>query len=202
MKKAILFGASGLVGSHLLTILANDLKYDKVICPVRKSFLKQNSKVVEVVIDFDQLENYQELFTSEKIDEVYCCLGTTMKKAKTKSNFTKVDFEYPLKIAKLAKKSGIENFFLVSSVGANKKSFNFYLRTKGQLESELEKLEFKKFKSVRPSFLLGERKEDRKVEEYVRGALAEAAFLFVGPLKKYQPVEASVVAKQLFEMNN
>jgi uncharacterized protein YbjT (DUF2867 family) len=143
------------------------------------------------LIDFDRLENYADLV---KASDIYCCLGTTMKKAGSKEAFFKVDFTYPHQIAQMALKNGAERFLIVSSVGADPKSSNYYLRVKGEIEQAISRLTFTAIHIFRPSLLLGERGEVRLGEKIGMFSSKALSFLFIGQLKKYRPIEARVVA--------
>ena len=193
-KSALLIGASGLVGSKLLQYLLDSKEYNKVTIFLRKSIGFTHDKLEERVINFEQLEEYQELF---RVDDVFCTLGTTMKKAKSKENFTKVDFVYPLEMAKLAEKYQA-NFYIVTSIGADPKSPFFYSRVKGQLEKELIKLNLPALHIFQPSLLLGDRKEFRLGEEI--GAVFSKIFsiFFIGPFKKYNAISAEKVAYAMY----
>lgn len=189
-----MIGASGLVGSKLLQYLLDSKEYNKVTIFLRKSIGFTHDKLEERVINFEQLEEYQELF---RVDDVFCTLGTTMKKAKSKENFTKVDFVYPLEMAKLAEKYQA-NFYIVTSIGADPKSPFFYSRVKGQLEKELIKLNLPALHIFQPSLLLGDRKEFRLGEEI--GAVFSKIFsiFFIGPFKKYNAISAEKVAYAMY----
>ncbi len=193
-KSALLIGASGLVGSGLLDYLLNSNEYYKVSIFVRKSIALNHAKLEERVINFEQLEDYQDAFD---VDDIFCTLGTTMKKARSKENFKQVDFEYPLEIAKLAEKNQT-NFYIVTAIGADPKSPFFYSRVKGQLEEELKKLNLPSLHIFQPSLLLGERKEFRLGEEIGAMFSKVLSFLFIGRLKRYRPIPAKKVAYAMY----
>lgn len=138
-RTALLLGATGLVGEHCLQILLDDTAYERVRVLTRRPISIQNSKLTQHVIDFDRLAQNEQLLQA---DDIYCCLGTTIKKARTKENFKKVDHDYPLEAAKLSLKYGAKQFLLVSSTGANERSSFFYARIKGELEQALERFRF------------------------------------------------------------
>jgi len=193
-KTALLFGATGLVGRYCLDYLLASPAYKKVKVFVRKELDFENEKLEQHKIDFDQLENYQDLI---KGDDLFCCLGTTMKKAGSKASFRKVDYEYGFQIAKIAEKHGVNQFLLVSSVGADADSIFFYNQVKGELEDSVKKMKFWATHIFQPSVLLGERNENRWGEQ-LAGRLAKGFdFLTGGLLTKYSPVEAEVVAKAM-----
>lgn len=197
-KVAIVFGASGLVGSNLVKELNNNPGYGQIIVVVRTPLTFPSPKVREVPLaKFDSIDIADHQISSV---HVFCCLGTTIKKAGTQEEFRKVDYELPLKIATWAKTYGIETIAVVSSIGANAKSNNFYLRTKGELEDSLKGLQFQNIVIVRPSLLLGTRNEFRLGEEFAKIFSGVLKLLLWGPLKKYRPIEANKVAKAMMRL--
>lgn len=194
-KSAILFGASGLVGGELLNCLLDAPEYDKVIVLVRKALGIKHDKIEEVKVNFDDLAEHKALF---KVNDVFCCLGTTIKKAKSREAFKKVDVNYPLEIARVAKEMGAERFLVISSMGANVDSKAFYSRMKGLLEQKLQEIGFKSLHIFRPSLLLGERKEFRLGESAASFITKGISFIFVGGLKKYKPIAGKTVAKGMY----
>ncbi|MFZ3591133.1 oxidoreductase [Bacillus sp. DJP31] len=194
-KTALVVGATGLVGTELVKILVEAKEYEKVVVWVRKSTGMTNEKLEETIIDFDKIESYK----LDKAKHVFCCLGTTIKKAKTKENFKKVDFDYPVSLAKRAKESDVSNFLVISAMGANEKSGIFYNAVKGQMEEELKRIGLKGLKIFRPSLLLGERNEFRLGEKIAEVVSKGIPFLFNGSLKKYKPIYGSIVAKAMYK---
>jgi uncharacterized protein YbjT (DUF2867 family) len=196
-KKAIIIGATGLVGSHILRLLLENPIYEKVTILVRRKIELAHPKLNQQIFDFEHPDN--ELI---KTNEIYCAIGTTIKKAGSKEAQYHIDCEIPTAIAKIAKANNVTKFLLVSSLGANAQSSNFYLQTKGDLEQKIAKLNFKSFISARPSIILGERNEQRFGEKI--GILLAKAFkpILLGSLKKYAGIEASDIAKALIKMAN
>jgi uncharacterized protein YbjT (DUF2867 family) len=162
MKTALVAGATGLIGSELLTLLLADPIYDKVIAITRKPLETSHPKLVNVVISFDELEASKQ---DIKGDDVFCCLGTTMKKAGSKEKFRKVDFEYPLALANVTLQMGASKFLLVSAMGAHRKSAFYYNQVKGEVEEAIGQVGYPAFHIFRPSLLLGKRDEHRSGEE-------------------------------------
>ena len=202
-KSALVLGATGLVGKALVEQLCHDNRYQSVICLVRKPLGKDlfncpTDKLQPIVVDFTQLEDYQGYFG---VSHVYVCLGTTIKQAGSKAAFRKVDFEYVHIAAQLARAQRVESFVWISSVGANAKSKNFYLRVKGELENAILNMSgLKNPSAVRPSLLLGERGETRPAEKLgiFLGKLISP--LLIGRLTKYKPVQAAEVAAQMIRL--
>lgn len=194
MKIALLAGATGLIGKQLMYKLLENEKFSKVYILVRKELAVKHPKLVQLVTNF---ENLAILNIEEGITDVFCCLGTTMKKAKTKEAFYKVDFTYTVEVAKFAKAKGAKSCMLVSSVGADSISSVYYTRVKGEVENAIEALEFESFHAFRPSMLMGSRKEFRFGEKIGIGvALLLRPFMF-GPLVKYKPIHSAVVANSM-----
>lgn len=193
-KTAILLGASGLVGSFLLDILLNSEEYRSVIIFVRKEIGLKHSKLTEYIIDFDQLDKYADLVQA---DDLFCCLGTTIKQAKTREAFKLVDYYYPLKFAELAKKNGVTQFLMVTSIGANDTSSVFYLKTKGECEEAIKKLNLSSTSIFRPSSLLGPRKVVRPQERIGEIVMKVFSFCLIGKLRKYRPIQAQRVAEAM-----
>jgi uncharacterized protein YbjT (DUF2867 family) len=193
-KVACIFGSTGLIGSYLLNTLKTDGNYKKIIVFNRKKQAAEHPKVEEIVGEYSDLFTFGEQLIA---DEYYCCLGTTMKKAKTKSAFEYVDYQLPLEIGKIALINKVNYFLIVSSIGASSKSANFYLRTKGKMEEDICKLGIQNVLIFRPSMLLGNRNESRIAESIAKPfSIALGIFLF-GPLKKYKAIHGQTVAKAM-----
>ena len=196
LKTSLIVGATGLTGKALLHNLLEADEYDKVMVLVRKPISISNEKLIQRVVDFDKLYVYKEQFIA---DDVFCCLGTTIKKAKTKEAFKKVDLQYPLEIARLTKENGARQFLVISAMGANPKSSVFYSQAKGLMESELQKIGFDTLHIFRPSMLLGNRDEFRLGEKVGIVLFKLLSWLFVGSLKKYKAIHTDVVAKAMYK---
>lgn len=198
-KTALVVGATGLVGNFCLEMLVASQLYQKIIVLSRKRLTPQLFGVENIVTDFS---NLSELQPKLSVDHVFCALGTTMAKAGTQQQFRKVDFEYPLKIAEIAKAAGAKKFLLVSAIGADSQSKIFYSRVKGELEEAIEKLNYESLLIFQPSILLGKR-EDFRWGEMIGKQVAKAlSFMFVGALKPYKGINAIDVAKAMVVMAN
>ncbi|GAE26765.1 oxidoreductase [Halalkalibacter wakoensis JCM 9140] len=195
-KTALIVGATGLVGRELLIILLQRSEYKKVITLVRKPQGIYHEKLVEKVIDFDQLD---ENMIDYQIDDVFSCLGTTIKKAKSQEVMRKIDVMYPLMIAKLTQNIGAKQFLFVSAPTANSSSRIFYSRIKGELEDEVKKLDFHSVSIFRPSLLLGKREEFRLGEKTAELLYSAFSFLFIGPLKRAKAIQGHTVANAMFK---
>ncbi|MES2395941.1 MAG: NAD-dependent epimerase/dehydratase family protein [Bacteroidota bacterium] len=220
-RTAIILGASGLVGSEVLKQLLADMDVaddvaqntsnlpvnsgkepdpglEKIKIFVRKPIAIHHPKLEQIIVDFDTIGNYSD---SIKGDVIFCCIGTTIATAGSKEAFIKVDHTYPLEFAKIAKQNGVESFLLISSVGADKTASNFYLKVKGDIEFALEKLKFESLIILRPSMLLGDRKESRFAESAGKIFMKLFSFAFIGKLKKYKAIQASAVAKSMIRLS-
>ena len=161
MKTALIAGATGLTGRQLLTeLLASDL-YGKVIAFIRDE-LPIHPKLIQIKIDG---ENIGQLDSGSRVDDVFCCLGTTMAKAHTKEKFYYVDFTLPYLLAKNSLQHGAKQFLLVSALGANKQSSIYYNQVKGAIEEAISNIGFETVHIFRPSLLLGPRTEKRSAED-------------------------------------
>jgi len=194
-KTAIVAGASGLIGRSLTQNLLNSNQYAKVIALVRNPLGISHEKYAELNIDFDQLESMDDF---PKAHDVFCCLGTTIKKAGSKEAFYKVDFTYCYNLAERALKSGAERFFLVSAMGSDKKSNYFYNKVKGELEDKISILDYRTIYIFKPSLLRGNREESRPGEKFAQ--LITRIIPFFGPWKKYRPIHADKVADAMMKV--
>ena len=196
-KTALVVGATGLVGGNLVNILLESPEYEKVIVWVRKPTGINNKKLEEKIINFELIDTYK---LDDRLNHIFCCLGTTIKKAKSKNAFKKVDLEYIVSLARKAKENDVSQFLVISSMGANIKSSVFYNKVKGQLETILSDLGLKGLKIFRPSLLLGDRAEFRFGEKAAEVISKCIPFIFNGALKKYKPVYGKTVAKAMYKV--
>lgn len=194
-RSALVLGSTGLIGSHLIEQLLDHPDYHRVVAPVRQRTAREHPSYAEAVVSFDRLEEHAGLF---EVDDVFCCLGTTMRSAGSQENFRKVDQIYPMTAARIAFARGVRRFLLVSSLGANASSRNFYLRVKGETEEGVFSHAFDLVASFRPSMLLGARKEVRWKDRVLLPLLRVLSPVFAGPLRKYRPVDAACVARALY----
>ena len=194
MKTALLFGASGLVGNHLLNQLISNNNYSKIKLFVRSSIDISDPKIEIIQTDFNNLENHKE---DIKGDDCFFCIGTTKKNSPDKNEYRRVELDVPKEIAQIAKSNSVNSFVFVSSGYADPKSSGDYLKFKGEVEEELKKLNFPKLGIMRPSFLLGDRKEKRVGEKIGIFVFKLLSPLFLGPLKKMKPIHSATVAKAM-----
>ena len=199
MKTALLFGSTGLVGGHVLNYLIQNSNYSKVKLFVRSFTGINNSKIEIINTDFNNLNKHTE---DIKGDECFFCIGTTKKKSPNKNEYQKIELDIPKKIAQIAKSNLIKSFFFVSSGYANPKSSSEYLKFKGLVEEEIKNLNFDKIGIIRPSFLLGERQEERVGEKF--GIIIFKLFtpILIGPFRKMRPIQSEIVAKAMIKLAN
>lgn len=186
---AIVIGATGLVGSHLLKQLLEDENYEKVVVLHRRSTGVKHPKLEEHIIDFDQPDNWKDLV---KGDHLFSALGTTIKKAGSQERQYTIDFTYQFETARIAAENGFSKYVLVSSAGANRSAKSFYPRLKGELDEAVKELSFETTVILRPSILKGDRSESRPMEK--AGIIIAGLITRIPGLKKYRPIPAGQVA--------
>jgi uncharacterized protein YbjT (DUF2867 family) len=194
VKTALLFGASGLVGSHVLYQLISNNNYSKIKLFVRSSIDTSDPKIEIIQTDFNNLENHRE---DIKGDDCFFCIGTTKKNSPDKNEYKRVELEVPKQVAQIAKSNSVNSFVFISSGYADPKSSGDYLKFKGEVEEELKRLNFPNLGIMRPSFLLGDRKEKRIGEKIGIFVFKLLSPLFLGPLKKMKPIQSVTVAKAM-----
>ena len=199
MKTALLFGASGLVGGHLLNQIISNNNYSKIKVFARSVPQISDPKIEIIETDFKNLENHKE---DIKGDDCFFCIGTTKQNSPNKNEYQRVELDIPKKIAQIAKSNSVNSFVFISSGYADPKSSGDYLKFKGEVEEELIKLNFPKLGIVRPSFLLGNRKEKRIIEKIGIFIFKLLSPLFVGPLKKMKPIQSETVARAMVNISN
>lgn len=188
-RPCVIAGASGLVGGFCLRALLDSPDFAPVVSLGRRPLDLAHPKLEQRSVDFGTLAELGDLTGAA----VFCALGTTIRKAGSKEAFQQVDYAYPLRLAQVARRCGATSFTLVSSVGADASSGNFYLSVKGKLERELGSLGFPSLHILQPSFLMGDRHESRPAEKIGIAIARALQFTLAGPLQKYRPVEASEV---------
>ena len=199
MKTALLFGVSGLVGGHLLNQLIKNNNYSKIKLFVRSVPQISDPKIEIIETDFNNLENHNE---DIKGDDCFFCIGTTKQNSPDKNEYQRVELEVPKQIAQIAKSNLVNSFIFVSALYANPKSSGNYVRFKGLVEEELKRLNFPKLALMRPSFLMGDRKEKRVGEKIGIFVFKLLSPLLLGPLKKMRPIHSETVAKAMIIVAN
>jgi uncharacterized protein YbjT (DUF2867 family) len=197
-RTATLIGATGLIGGHLLTLLQSDDYFDTIRVLVRRPFQTDRTKTAVRLIDFEDHESYK--LGIDGSDAVFVAVGTTQKKVKgDKEAYRKVDYDLPVKAARFCKETGCPQLLIVSSVGANSKSNNFYLALKGEVEKTIKESGIPSTSVFRPSMLLGNREESRPAERVGQVIMKTFSFAIAGSFRKYKPVNAVDVAKAMLQ---
>ncbi|KMJ58286.1 hypothetical protein AB685_10270 [Bacillus sp. LL01] len=193
-RSALVIGATGLIGAHLKEEILRNPDYGTLTILVRRQLQEKHQKLTEIKADFDSLSSYKQYF---HVDDLYICLGTTKKKAGTQENFRKVDYDYVVKAARLAKECGVKRVAVVSAIGADANSRFFYNHIKGEMEKALSEIGIPSTYIFRPSLLLGDREEFRmgeRIGEVLGNAINP---ILKGKLKKYRSVQGKVVAQAM-----
>jgi len=194
VKTALIFGSTGLIGSNLLTLLIKDDYYTTIKIFVRSKININDPKVEIINLDFNKLSEYSHLI---KGDDCFFCIGTTKKKTPNNDEYRNIEYNFPVNIAEIAKNNNVRSFMYVSSLGSNPNTKNTYLKNKGEAEEFLKKLNFSQLSIIRPSFLLGDRKEFRLGEIIGKTIFKKLSFLFQGSLRKFRAIESKNVAKAM-----
>lgn len=194
MPRALIAGASGLVGSSLLRMLLEDGAYDEVVSVARRPLDIRHPKLLQETVDFSRLPPLRG-------DDLFCCLGATLKRAGSRDAFRKVDLDFTVALAARAREGGAKRLFLVSSCGASATSAFFYSRVKGEVEEAVRTLGFETVFLLRPSLLLGEREEKRLGERLAAPFLRALGPFLQGPLRRYRAIEAAVVARAALKLS-
>lgn len=195
-KTALIVGATGLVGRQILNVLLDYDYYAEIIILGRRSPNVKDNRIKEIIIDFENLEEYAKEFSA---NDYYISIGTTMKVAGSEDAFYKIDYTYPYIFGKIAKNDpNCEQYLLVSSLGANAQSSLFYNRIKGQLEDNLKELDLKRLSIFQPSLLIGYRSDFRFFEEIAKLFSAILSFFVIGKTKRFWAIKGYDVAKAMF----
>jgi uncharacterized protein YbjT (DUF2867 family) len=193
-KTAIVLGASGLIGSNLLPLLLENSNFESIKIFVRKTLPVQHPKLLQILTNFEDLEAVK---NEIKADVIFCCLGSTKSKTPDLKKYRIIDHDYPIYFAEEGLKNGLTEYHLVSALGANSKSSNFYTKMKGETENAIKKLDISSLYIYQPSFLKGNRTEKRLGEKIALLVMKLIDPLLMGSLKKYKTIAAEVVAKAM-----
>ena len=193
VQRALVVGSTGLVGEEVVNLLASKEIPVRSLC--RSDLSSLNPFVENIKVNFDHLSEYKENF--KEVADVYICLGTTISKAGSKEAFKKVDIEYCFETAKLALDAGVKNLSLITSMGADPSSSNFYLRTKGIIEDKISQLDFQSLSIHRPGLLIGKRKEMRLAELIGQKIHPAVNLLLLGNLSKLRCIKVEILAKAM-----
>jgi uncharacterized protein YbjT (DUF2867 family) len=194
---ALLLGATGLVGGHVLDLLLADPRYLRVTVLTRRPLARMDPKLDQRTADFDRLEDHAISFA---VSDVFCCLGTTIAQAGSQEAFRRVDHDYVVHAARLAAQHGAGRYLVVTAAGANARSRIFYNRVKGEAENAVRALPLEGVVILRPSLLLGERSGTRTGESVAQRVMPALEWMLVGPLRRYRPIHASTVARAMVRL--
>lgn len=195
---ALIAGATGLVGGFLLKRLLDAPQYGQVVVVTRRKLGFDHPRLTEIVTDFDTLE-LALAKSAIHVDDAFCALGTTIKKAGSQPAFRRIDFDYIVNFARAAKAAGATRFLLVSAIGASARSSVFYSRVKGETEDAVASLGFEACHMFRPGLIFGERSERRPAEAAMMAAMPFLNALLVGPAKVYRGIPADTIAAAMVE---
>jgi uncharacterized protein YbjT (DUF2867 family) len=196
-RTAVVLGATGLVGRHLLDQLLGDDAWQRVTVVARRPSGRTHPKLAERIVDFERLDGAADAFAA---DDAFCCLGTTIRQAGSQEAFSRIDHDYVVTSAKLARRMGARRFLLVTALGADPDSRIFYNRVKGEAERDVTALGFDGVALLRPSLLLGDR-ADRRIAETIGQKVAPLLSpLMVGPLRKYRALPGAAVARAMVRL--
>ena len=196
-RTALVAGATGLVGSHVLELLLADPQWSHVVTVGRRKTSNHNAKLEQRVLNLSELDSVTDL---PHVDDVFCCLGTTIKQAGSQPAFRLVDHDFVVGLARAGLRAGATQFLLVSAIGADPKSSVFYSRVKGETEAAIRKLSYRGIQIFRPSLLLGERPEFRLGERIATLGAPMLPLLLVGRLRRYRPIQAATVARAMISI--
>lgn len=194
-ETAVVLGATGLIGGHCVELLLAREAYSRVLTLGRRKLALEHPKLEQHIVDLGQPESYAHLLGPRT--DIFCCLGTTIKTAGSEAAFRRVDYEYPLNVARLAAQYEGARFLLVSSLGANAQASLFYPKVKGELEAAIKALPLAGVHIFQPSLLLGQRAEARLGERVAELVAIPLSVLLLGPLRKYRPIRARAVAQAM-----
>ena len=198
VERAIVVGAGGLVGSELIKVLLASAGSEEVVVLVRKELPIRHHKLKQLLVDFNRLDDYSDAI---KGDAVFCCLGSTRKKTPDLTEYRKIDHDYPLQLALIALGNHVKQYHLVSAIGADAGSSNFYTKTKGETERDIIEVGLPALHIYQPSLLTGNRKEVRPMEGFFAVLMKVVNPLLVGSLKKYRSIAAATVAKAMYNQS-
>jgi uncharacterized protein YbjT (DUF2867 family) len=194
LKRVIIAGASGLIGSELLKLLLEDRNIGEVVALIRSPLPVNNSKLLQIIVDFDSLQNWKNVIYG---DALYCCLGSTKMKTPDLNDYRRVDHDYPLSLAKIAEENKIPQFHLISALGADRNSKIFYSKLKGDTEADIKSLSIQSIHIYQPSLITGNRKEKRRFEKSMIWIMKLLNPILIGALKKYRSIQATTVAQTM-----
>lgn len=194
-KTALVAGATGLIGQHLVKRLLNSGVYARIKVLARRPLSLEDSRIQTLITDYSDLASLD-----LRADDVYCCLGTTLKAAGSRAAFERVDFQMVADLAQAARTQGGTQFIVISSVGTAPAAPSFYSRVKARMEQAVSAVDYPSVHILRPSLLLGARNDSRPAEDMAQKLAPAIMPLFFGPLKKYRPIYAQDLADAMLQL--
>jgi uncharacterized protein YbjT (DUF2867 family) len=194
-RTALVAGATGLIGKQLVQYLLQSPAYAEVRVLTRNPLGIDHPKLNEITYDYAQPDA-----EAVRGDDIFCCLGTTMKKAGSKDAFRRVDLEYPLQVARLARQNGARQYLIVTAMGADSDSLFYYNQVKGDVQEELRAMQFPVLRIFQPSLLLGKRSEARLGEQVGEWLAVLLKPVMLGPLRKYRAIDSAKVARAMVQL--
>ncbi|MCL7988428.1 NAD(P)H-binding protein [Sphingobacterium sp. lm-10] len=191
---ALVLGASGLVGLLTTKLLLKRNTYDVIYAVSRRGIPLEHERLVQILADYDSIDSHIEKLS---IDHIFSCLGSTQKKTPNKKDYTQIDHDYPLKVAKIGQQNGAKKLSIVSALGADSNSRSFYLRMKGTTEKDIQSLNFPQLYIMQPSLITGNREETRLAEGLAASLFKIVNPILLGGLKKYRSIDAEKIAEAL-----
>lgn len=198
-RTALIFGATGAVGRHCLGELLASPRYSRVVLISRRATGRSDPKLSEIVTPLDRL-GFLTVADVGKVDDAFCCLGTTQATAGSSEAFRHIECEYPRIGARLAKTCGAEQFLIITAIGADPRSPIFYNKIKGEVEAAVAAEGLASTSILRPSLLLGERDEFRWKEKLGEPVMRVLSLVMVGPARRLRPIEVETVARAMVRM--
>jgi len=194
--KAVVIGARGLIGSKLLNILWQWSEYNEIVSLGRKKVNLKNKKLLQYIVDLDNIEDHEDLITGRV---VFCCLSANPDSGRALKDQKTIDHDYPIKLAEIARRNNVEQFHLISTIGANKNSTNDYLKMKGEVEEAIKAIGLDCLHIYQPSVLTGHKEGRPLAEQFTIGVMNIVNPLLFGPLKKYRSIPAFSVAMTMYK---
>jgi uncharacterized protein YbjT (DUF2867 family) len=193
---AVVLGATGLTGNLVVEKLLKDKDYKTVRVLVRRTLTILHPKLQQQIVNFNDKKDFSKKMGQG--DVIFCCIGTTKKKVNGNNTlYERIDHDIPVNAAEIGISQHFKKFLIVSAVGANESSSNFYLKLKGKTENSLKHFPFESLSIFQPSILNGKRKENRPAEQIAQTLMDLLSFLLLGPLIKYRAIGADNVARAM-----
>lgn len=196
--KAIIIGASGLIGSELVKQVSTSDEFNEIVFLTRRQLDIYNHKIRQIVVNFDHLADVEKEIAG---DVIFSCLGSTRSKTPDAKEYRKIEYDYTIQIAEIGLKNKVRQFHYISSLGADASSSNSYLKLKGEVEERLKQLPFEALHIYQPSYLTGDREEKRIDDKIMQPLMRIIDPILFGNLRKYRSIPAGTVAKAMLNQS-